>query len=89
MIPIEAIYLGFLGCLFTVLLYVVVRCKHQWEFVDKTEFPAPIETADKNGVDMDDWDFTAWRKHEMSKKTVVIVLRCPKCGRAKILRETH
>jgi hypothetical protein len=73
---------------FIFLLYEVFRCKHQWEFVDKTEFPPPIETAKKNGVDIK-WDFTSWQLEKMSKKTVVIVIRCPKCGTAKVLRETH
>jgi hypothetical protein len=73
---------------FIYLLYEIFRCKHQWEFVDKTEFPAPIETAKKNGVDVR-WDLTSWQLHQMSKKTVVIVIRCPKCGTPKVLKEKH
>jgi len=71
-----------------VLLTAAFRCKHMWEFVDKTEFPPPIETAVKNGVNLT-WGLTTWQRHAMSKKTVVIVLRCPKCGESQILRETH
>lgn len=69
------------------LLVGVFKCKHMWEFVDKTEFPAPIETATKNGISY----HALWAEQivKMSNKTVVIVLRCPKCGVAKILRETH
>jgi hypothetical protein len=70
---------------FIFLLYEIFRCKHQWEFVDKTEFPAPIETARKAQVG------EVWVSDipEMSKKTIVIVIRCPKCGTPKVLRETH
>lgn len=70
---------------FICLLYDIFRCKHQWEFVDKTEFPAPIEEARKAGVG------SVWlhNVHTMCKKTVVIVIRCTKCGASKILRERH
>lgn len=68
------------------LLVKAFSCKHAWEFVDKTDFPAPIEAAQKAGVEDDIWPSDL---PEMSEKTIVIVLRCPKCGEAKILRETH
>ena len=73
---------------FVYLLYEVFRCKHHWEFVDKTEFAPPIETAKKNGVSTT-WDLSSWQVEAMSKKTVVIVIRCDKCGASKILRERH
>lgn len=73
---------------FIFLLYEIFRCKHQWEFVDKTEFPPPIEAAKKNGVDVE-WDLWGSQLEAMSKKTVVIVIRCSKCGASKVLRETH
>ena len=76
---------GLCASAFLFLLYDIFRCKHQWEFVDKTEFPAPIETARKAGVG----DVWVSDVPEMSKKTVVIVIRCPKCGTPKVLRETH
>ena len=66
----------------------VFRCNHAWEFVDKTEFPPPIEAARQNGANIN-WDFGSYQLQQMSKKTVVIVLRCPKCGRPKIMRECH
>lgn len=85
--------LGVLGMISIAVMMMVgivkaFQCKHMWEFVDKTEFPAPIEAAVKNGVSLT-WGLTTWQRHEMSKKTVVIVLRCPKCGESQILRETH
>lgn len=73
---------------FIFLMYEIFRCKHQWEFVDKTEFPPPIEAAKKNGVSIT-WDLSSWQVQSMSKKTVVIVIRCPKCGTPKVLRESH
>lgn len=79
---------GLGAIVFVFLLYEIFRCKHQWEFVDKTEFPAPIEMAKKNGVSMT-WDLSSWQIESMSKKTVVIVIRCPKCGMPKVLRESH
>lgn len=77
-----------IGIVVMTLLIKAFECKHAWEFVDKTEFPPPIEAAKKNGVDIK-WDLNSFQLHSMSKKTAVIVLRCPKCGDAKILRETH
>jgi hypothetical protein len=79
---------GLGGIVFIFLLYEIFRCKHQWEFVDKTEFAPPIEAAKKNGVSTT-WDLTSWQIQSMSKKTVVIVIRCPKCGTPKVLRESH
>lgn len=78
---------GVMGVVVIALLIAAFRCTHAWEFVDKTEFPSPIETATKNGVST--YSFWNSQLEEMSKKTIVIVLRCPKCGSAKILRETH
>lgn len=79
---------GLCASAFLYLLYDIFRCKHQWEFVDKTEFPAPLETAVRHGVDVR-WSLYASQVEKMSKKTVVIVIRCSKCGTSKILRETH
>ena len=84
----EMMYAGLVASLFLSFLFVALRCKHAWEFVDKTEFPPPIEAAKKNGVDVK-WDLGSFQLQQMSKKTVLIVLRCPKCGSPKILRETH
>lgn len=75
------------------MLYVMVsvfRCKHAWEFVDKTEFLPPVQEYVKaGGSRLHTWYMSPNQIESMSKKTVVIVLRCPKCGDAKILRETH
>jgi hypothetical protein len=74
------------GILVALFLHAT-KCKHAWEFVDKTELPSKIEEAKKNGVDVNDlWDSQI---EEMSEKKVVIVLRCPKCGTPKIYSETN
>lgn len=64
---------------------MVVRCKHPWELVDKTELPAPIEAARRAGVE---GTFAPWHIIEMSKKTIILALRCPKCGATKLWKET-
>lgn len=76
---------GLGGGAFIFLIYDIFRCKHQWEFVDKTEFPAPIEEARKAQIS------NIWLSDlpGMCKKTVVIVIRCTKCGASKVMRETH
>ena len=70
-----------------VLAYTALRCKHAWEFVDKTEMTSRLEEAKKNGVNLR--EFWAYQLEEMAQKKVVIVLRCPKCGTPKIYTETN
>ena len=58
-----------------------LRCAHGWDLVDKTEFPAPILVAKQVNQE--------YRLHHaeiqgMCRKKVVIVLRCNKCGAARI-----
>lgn len=86
MTPIIALIVGLLAVGFLIMAIVkLFACTHSWEFVDKTEFPPPIEAATKCGAS------TVWMSDipRMSRKTMVIVIRCPKCGEAKVLRETH
>lgn len=78
------------GMIFLGLLYEIFRCKHQWEFVDKTEFPPAVQEYVKaGGSRLHTWYMSTHQIEKMSKKTVVIVIRCPKCGTPKVLRETH
>lgn len=74
---------------FLVLLLLVImsRCRHAWEFVDKTEPISKLEEAKKNGINVA--YMSDFRIQEMSKKVVIIVIRCPKCGTAKVLRESN
>jgi hypothetical protein len=84
--------LGVIGIAIVVMTILVkaFSCKHSWEFVDKTEFQPPVQEYVKaGGSRLHTWYMSTDQIKSMSKKTVVIVLRCPKCGEAKILRETH
>jgi hypothetical protein len=67
------------------IAWALCRCPHAWEFVDKTELPAPIETAHKylNGIAYFPSDVA-----RLCSKKVIIVIRCPNCGTAKVLRES-
>ena len=65
------------------LIYRLFRCAHKWELVDKTELPSRIEVMCKS-----------WRPErlnltndlEIAKSTTVIVMRCDRCGAAKIIK---
>lgn len=67
-------------------LWRLTRCVHAWDLADKTELPSRIEELIKSG----------WRPgllyhdqiSKMSRRTLSLTLRCPKCGAAKIHRET-
>lgn len=76
-----------IGVLVVALLMAAFRCKHAWEFVDKTEFPSKLEEATKRGVSVS--SFWNSQVESLTTKWVVIVLRCPKCGEAKVLRESN
>lgn len=68
------------------LILALCRCPHAWEFVDKTELPAPIETMAKTGFSP--ISYSPLQLPDLSKKRIIIVIRCPKCGTAKVLRES-
>ena len=62
-------------------------CAHFWELVDKTEFISPIEEYAKKA------NFTFKESHagtwwlEMSRRKVVLVLRCSKCDSPPVIKE--
>jgi hypothetical protein len=63
----------------------LLRCAHAWELVDKTEFPPPIETFMRHGGTHNISGFLGVDQAErISRRTVAIVLRCTKCGVARI-----
>jgi hypothetical protein len=68
------------------LLWRLFRCPHAWELVDKTEFPSPLEIYKLTGVEYP----SVWPSQilKMSARTVVLVIRCPKCGAAEIKKAT-
>ncbi len=71
-----------LGALFT-LLILKFSCRHPWELVDKTEFAAPWDSL-RDGQSYYNHDFK-W----LMTRTVILALRCPKCGAAKIEKVTN
>lgn len=75
--------------LFTVLLVLwrFCRCAHCWELVDKTEFLSPLEEAKKSGHAVSLSGLFVSDGIKLVTKVVVLVIRCPKCGAAKVLRE--
>jgi hypothetical protein len=79
--------IGIAVCLITLLVIVhrVTRCIHAWELVDKTVLPSGFENMAKAGVDTDEYWLSDVTK--LAAQVVVLALRCPKCGAAKIFRE--
>lgn len=72
---------------FTLILCRLTRCIHAWELVDKTELPSRMETLGKSG-----WKPSMLFAEDipsMRKRWVILALRCPKCGLAKIIRESN
>ena len=69
-----------------VILIKLLRCVHAWELVDKTELPSGFENMAKAGVQSG----SMWPSDyiQRAKKTVIIAMRCPKCGAARIYKET-
>lgn len=67
------------------VMWKLFRCVHGWELVDKTEFPPPIRIYVELGSHRNHMGFlSAEQAQEMSKGKVVLVLRCTKCGAARI-----
>ena len=68
------------------LVFRLYRCTHAWELVDKTELPSKIEVLNKN-----------WRPSQMSMQELLkvatvratIVMRCSRCGAAKIIEMSN
>ena len=78
-----------IGIMIVVMAIIVkaFQCKHAWEFVDRTELLSRIEQARKHSVNLG--NFWTAQVQDMLERKVIIVLRCPKCGNAKILRESN
>lgn len=67
------------------LVYRLFRCPHKWELVDKTEFQSYLETQKAaHGAPYGYRSYEALA--EASRKLVVIVISCDRCGAAKILK---
>lgn len=83
-IAISVFVISVSACL--VLLWNLTKCIHAWELVDKTELPSGFENMAKVGIQPQ--SLSGWYISELSKKTVIIAMRCPKCGAARIYKET-
>lgn len=83
-----AVVIGILAIigLWTVILAWFFRCKHAWELVDKTELPSRIRELTECGMR----DKFLWSEdlRKMASRTIVLALRCPKCGEARIYKES-
>lgn len=61
------------------------RCEHKWELVDKTQLPSRLEEIHRQG-----WNLAPMPVNfliEAAQVKVLLVIRCDKCGAAKIVRE--
>jgi hypothetical protein len=75
----DTIVIAIVGAL---VLWRIFSCKHFWELIDKTEIESRLETIMKatgKFYSIFPSDIT-----NAAYKRVVLALRCPKCGRAKI-----
>ena len=67
------------------VLWKLFRCVHAWELVDKEVFDPPLHMYVQLGGHRNHTGFlTPAQAQEMSKRTVILVMRCPKCGAARI-----
>lgn len=77
--------------LFGIALFVfwkLVRCQHAWDLVDKTELPPPIVAyTERGGRNLHMYSLTPQQIFEMSQRTIILAMRCNKCGHAKIYKE--
>lgn len=65
----------------------MARCVHQWEIVDKTVLPSPYEQmVAGNRVLERVKGMTEGVIQALFQKIVVLVQKCPKCGRLSIIR---
>lgn len=67
------------------ILWRAFRCVHAWELVDKTEMASGFENMAKAGVR--DGFCSPFDYPKLAARTVILALRCPKCGAARIYRE--
>lgn len=75
-----------LGVILLAMLWFFCRCVHAWEFVDKTELPSRLKEMGERLASQLVWDSDVMCA---AKKWVIIVIRCPKCGAAKVFRESN
>ncbi len=65
-------------------LFIGPRCAHAWELVDKTEFQSINEESKRLGITLS--NLTGLDTIEaVFRKKVVLVMRCPRCGAARVM----
>jgi hypothetical protein len=62
--------------------HLKTRCAHPWELVDKTEIESRLETILKTSGRLA-YTFPS-EIAQLAYKRVILAMRCPKCGMAKI-----
>lgn len=78
---------GSVAVLGILLMWRLFRCAHAWELVDKTEFPSRLEEfvkqTNKVPKHVEDWRLPYCRK------VVALVIRCSKCGSARVIKQSN
>jgi hypothetical protein len=80
------IYMVGMVILIVTTLRIFFSCKHAWELVDKTQLPSKLEEIrkfwppDKMQADV---------MERAAKVCATLVVRCPRCGRCKVIRMTN
>ena len=65
-----------------VVLWLIFRCKHDWEPVVERELPSKAEILKANGENIASWRQTEDLK-DISSKTFFALISCKKCGAVK------
>ncbi len=68
------------------ILYGSFNCVHDWQPLDREVLPAAIELLDKSSREFTCSPFDIVK---LARRVVIIIIKCPKCGKTKILRESN
>lgn len=73
-----------MGVITGVVVYLLVRCNHDWNLISDKDFPPKLEDMDKAGMDVD----FLWgnEKLEAARRKYVAFLRCKKCPATKVMK---
>lgn len=81
------VMVGVIAFLSLVVLYLLFRCRHDWEPVVERELPSKAEELKKNGENIATWRSPS-QLIQIATKTVVAIISCKKCGAVKIFKVT-
>jgi hypothetical protein len=65
------------------LLHRVLRCKHDWQLVDKTEMPSRLEII-RQGRSHEVPYLSGTDLYRIAYRRTVLAMRCSRCGHAVI-----